>query len=170
MKTKSVTPYKKKSKKMFNRLLFLVVLLLLNNFALQNDFDELYELIINYFAENQVSFYQISILISVAMVMTPYFIPFKGLSQYIYAAAKLYFEICQLLLFYIGAFNLLFWIYIDYNLIAGIGYSVIFIFFLMLGSACLTLRLIDFNYLVKNELLPSIIFPIISIFIVEIFS
>jgi len=143
------------------------LVIILNHYVYGVEDNLAYEFIVDFMAKNQTIFLASGILGSIGLLV--FSSTFEGLGFYkiTYGLSKIFVRISQFLITFIAILNIVFYTAMDYNLMRDNGYPILFVFVLILGASCWSLRIIDFNYHTKNAVLPVGIIAFLSVLLVE---
>lgn len=142
------------------------LIIILNHFVYSVEDVIAYDFVVGFLARNQAFFLAIAVLGSGALL---FFTAIEGLGLYkvTYGLSKVFIRVSQLLVTFLCITNIAFYLMIGMNLMRDGGYISLCILALVLGSSCWALRIIDFNYHIRNSILPVAIVAIMSVILVE---
>lgn len=125
-----------------------------------------YEFVVNFIANKQTLFLTIGILGSGGLLLCSS-LDSLGLYKITYGLSKVLVRASQFLITFLMVINVVFYVAIGNNLMLNNGYLMLFVLVLILGSACWSLRIIDFNYHTRNAMLPVGILAFLSAVLVQ---
>ena len=126
-----------------------------------------YEFIVNFIEKHRTIFLATGFLGSVALLLSSSMFESLGLYKITYGLSKVLVRVSQFVITFLAILNIVFYAAFGLNLMRDNGYLLLFSVALILGSSCWALRIIDFNYLTKNSVLPVSVLAFLSIILVE---
>jgi hypothetical protein len=143
------------------------LIIILNHYFYGVEDSVAYKFIVDFMAQNQTMFLAGGILGSIGLLVFSTMFEGLGIYKITYALSKVFVRLSQFFITFITLLNIVFYAAIGYNLMRDNGYFLLFVFGLVLGASCWSLRMIDFNYHSQNAILPVGILAFMSIFLVE---
>lgn len=126
-----------------------------------------YEFVVGYMTRHQTLFLVSGIIGSIGLVTFSAMFEGLGLYKIAYGLSKIFVRVSQFIITFIAILNIVFYAAMGNNLMQEKGYSMLFVFILVLVASCWSLRIIDFNYHTKNALVPVGVIAFLSVVLVE---
>ena len=128
---------------------------------------ESFNFLVDFLTKNQMTFLGTGVLCLIVVLVLSAVFEGIGLYKITYGISKILVRLCQLVITFLSALNMIYYIQMGGNLLFGNGFLVIFLLYLVLGSSCWAIRVNDFNYHTKNAILPVSVLTIMSILFVN---
>lgn len=127
-----------------------------------------YNYIVELIARKQLLFLSIGIVGSIALLASAVLFETLGLYKITYGLSLILVRVSQFLITFLALLNVAFYVSLGNNLLHDNGYLAVFLLSVILGASCWSIRVIDFNYPVKNTILPVGILTLVSLMLVEL--
>jgi hypothetical protein len=144
------------------------LVIILNHYFYGVEDSVAYGFIVDFMARNQTGFLVGGVLGSVVLLFFSTLFEGLGIYKITYALSKILVRVSQFFITFIAILNIVFYAAMSNNLMRDNGYTMLFVFGLLLGASCWALRLIDFNYHSQNAILPVGVIAFMSVLLVEL--
>jgi uncharacterized YccA/Bax inhibitor family protein len=145
-----------------------LVLIFLNHWVYGVEDSITYQYIVDLIARKQTFFLGLGILGSGSLLISATMFESLGLYKITYGLSRILVRVSQFLIIFLAVLNIAFYVALSNNLIRDNGYLALILLLLILGSSCWSLRIIDFNYPVRNAMVPVTVLALLSVILVEI--
>ena len=143
------------------------LVIILNHYFYGVEDSVAYKFIVDIIVQYRTIFLAAGILGSLTLLFFSAMFEGLGIYKITYALSKIFVRITQFFITFIAILNIVFYAALGNNLMRDNGYLLLFVFILVLGVCCWSIRMIDFNYHSQNAILPAGIVAFMSIFLVE---
>jgi len=144
-----------------------LVLVFLNHWVYGVEDSITYEYMVKLIATQQTFFLGMGILGSGTLLISAAMFESLGLYKITYGLSRILVRVSQFLIIFLAVINIAFYAFLSNNLMRDKGYLALFLLLMILGASCWSLRIIDFNYPVRNAIMPPALLALISIILVE---
>ncbi len=126
-----------------------------------------YNFVVDFIVKIHTLFMASGIILSVFLLISSSMFENLGLYKITYGLSLILVRVTQFLITFVAILNIIFYAALGQNLMRDNGYLLLFSLALILGSACWSLHIIDFNHPTQNALLPVGMLALMSILLVE---
>ncbi len=126
-----------------------------------------YGFIVTFITRNHLAILAVAFLGSFALVLSAALFENLGLYQITHIFSRVLARVTRFLVTFLAVLNMIFYAALGNNLMHDKGYQALFAVALLLGASCWALRIVDFNYPLKNNTIPVGILVLVSIVLVE---
>jgi len=123
--------------------------------------------IVDFISKNQTSVVGTGVFCLVILLGLSVIFETIGLYKITYGLSKILVRVSQFLISFLSLLNMIFYLAMDGNLLFGSGFLTIFLWFIILGASCWTIRVNDYNYHTMNAMAPVGVLAIMSILFVN---
>ena len=126
-----------------------------------------YNFIVEFITGKHFAILATAFLGSLGLVLSATLFENLGLYQVTFVLSRILARMSRFLVTFLAILNILFYAALGNNLMHDKGYQALFAVGLLLAASCWALRIVDFNYPLKNKNMPVGIVVLVSILLVE---